>query len=224
MSEINEQDISGLTFVVTAGGGKVADLLEDEFYPAKLVKILKKDSTNPKYPDPQLNFMFELKGEEFKYTYNEKEQQRVVYGNTSLIFSCNTSKPSKLYTWYSKLSGTSLVADEKITGKDLQALIGTDVAITVKPYKGKDKQGNEVTKYSVEKVKAVNQGTVATGTGTITQKATPVAAKTVSKPVVSPIAKSKNPGGITEPEDIPTDGIGVSNEKEVEDDLFKDVF
>jgi len=225
MSDINEQDISGLTFVVTEGGGKVVDLLEDEFYPAKLVKIVKKDSINPKYPDPQLNWMFELSGEEFKYTYDEKEQQRVVYGNTSLIFSCNTSKPSRLYTWYSKLSGTSLGADEKITGKDLQALIGTDVAITVKPYKGKDKKGNEVTKYSVEKVKLVNKGTVASaGTGTIAQKSTHVAAKTVSKPVVSPVAKSKNPGGITEPEDIPTDDIGVSNGKEVEDDLFKDVF
>ena len=221
MSDINEQDISGLTFVVTAGGGKVVDLLEDEFYPAKLVKIAKKDSTNPKYPDPQLNWMFELSGEEFKYTYDEKEQQRVVYGNTSLIFSCNTSKPSKLYTWYSKLSGTSLGADERITGKDLQALIGTDVAITVKPYKGKDKKGNEVTKYSVEKVKLVNHGIVAEGTGTIAQKSTPVAAKTVSKPIAS---TTKNPGGITEPEDIPTDDIGVSNGKEVEDDLFKDVF
>jgi hypothetical protein len=67
----------------------------------------------------------------------------------------------------------------------------------------------------------VNHGIVAKGTGTIAQKSTPVAAKTVPKPIAS---TTKNPGGITEPEDIPTDDIGVSNGKEVEDDLFKDVF
>jgi hypothetical protein len=201
---MQESDISGLSFVVTAGnGGGGFVMQEDEFYPAVLTDIKKVELPNSKY-GPTLNWTFSLKGDDFTYEKDGVKKQFSIKGSTSLIFSSNPTRPSKLYTWYCKLTGTTPAEGEKIT---LGNLIGKEVAVTVKATKSKDDQGRENTWYNVEKVKAVVSAAVAP------KKVTPAAkvVRTLDTP---------NPGGITDPADIPTEGIG----KEVVGDLYKDVF
>ena len=204
---MQEQDISGMIFTVTAGGGGGGfQMSEDEFYPATLTKIEKYEAPNSEY-GPQLNWIFELEGDDFSYEKEGVKKQFSIKGSTSLIFSSNPTRPSKLYTWYCKLTGATPAEGEKIT---LGALVGKKVAVTVKATKSKDDQGRENTWYNVEKVKAVK-----TEVGTQT-KATPV-----TKP--TQVVKNLNPGGITDPSQIPDDIITPKAAKE-NNDLYKDVF
>jgi hypothetical protein len=204
---MNEQDISGLIFTVSSGtGGGGFQMVEDEFYPATLTDIKKVELPNSKY-GPTLNWTFSLEGEDFSYEKDGVKKQFSIKGSTSLIFSSNPTRPSKLFTWYCKLTGTTPAEGEKIT---LGALIGKKVAVSVKITKSKDAQGVENTWYNVEKVKAVGA---------------PVAQKKVAAPKLVQTLSVKNPGGVTDPSEIPDDIITSKTQgAEVESDLYKDVF
>ena len=225
---MTDTDISGITFTVTAGagGGSKLQLSEDEWYPATLTKIEKIELPNQQY-GPSLSWTFELQGPEFTYTYEGVTKQTSVRGNTSLIFSSNPARPSKLYTWYCKL--TSKVPEEgaKVT---LGTLIGMQVAVMVKGSQGKDKRGEPTTWFNVDKVKPLGAASESKAPAAKAQAAP--AAKAAVKPVaqVEPhpqVAPSKNPGGITDPSEISSDIIGTSTKESKTTeaaDLYKDVF
>jgi hypothetical protein len=210
---MTENDISGMTFTVTAGSsgtGTKFQMNEDDWYPAVLTKIEKHESTDQKF-GPQLNWTFELIGEEFSYEYQEKKSQSTVRGSTSMLFSSNPKRPSKLFTWYCKLKGTVPGDGEKVT---IGSLIGMKVAVMVKASPGKDKQGNPTTWYNVDKVRPVAESVT-----NAKHSSESVAVKTPS-PTATTV---KNPNGVTDPSQIPSDIISATP-KAPTGDLYKDVF
>lgn len=214
---MQESDISGMTFTVTAGtgGGSKFQLSEDEWYPAILTKIEKYETPTQQY-GPSLNWTFELQAPEFVYQHEGVQKRSSVRGNTSLIFSSNPARPSKLYTWYCKLTGKTPAEGEKVT---LANLVNMHVAVMVKGTAGKDKQGNPTTWYNVDKVKPLGPTAAPKATVTTAAKVAPATVKPVAqvKPVQLP--ENNNPGGVTDPSEIPGDLVSSGAP-----DLYKDVF
>jgi hypothetical protein len=149
MSDVNDTDITGLEFQVTNQDDKQANALsEDEWYLTKLSGITKKKNNTPGWPD-QLSWVFELVGDEYKYSWQGKDVQRVVYGSTSLVFSAK----SKAYLWYAKMTGKEPIEGDKIS---LTPLIGRQCFVMVKKHVSKANK----TSYIVEKVKHKEQTVV----------------------------------------------------------------
>lgn len=220
--EMKEVDITGVVFTVSKGGGgsyKKLQLAEDEWYPTKLIKISKVNrpaSKDGKFKASEgLDWIFELQGEDFSYEFDGKVVQQRITGKTSLIFSSNPERPSKFYVWYCKLSGRVPVEGEQITLKDL---IGMDVQIMAKGNPGKDKQGNDVTWYNVERVKGSN-GVKKTASVTPTQE---VKKQVVEKEEVKKVVPNETK--VATPSDISDDAVGVDATEESEGDLYKDVY
>ena len=225
---MQDTDISGMTFTVTAGagGGSKLQLSEDEWYPAVLSKIEKLELPNQQY-GPSLSWTFELQGPEYTYTYEGVTKQSTVRGNTSMIFSSNPARPSKLYTWYCKLTNTIPAEGAKVVLKDL---IGMSCAVMVKSSQGKDKRGEPTTWFNVDKVKPIAGGSVAKPAVASTPVAAkPVAAKPAPAKAVKPVQEqvNHNPDGITDPADIQMDiasTVSKGTTSGDETDLYKDVF
>jgi hypothetical protein len=211
---MQETDISGMTFTVTAGtgGGTRFQMSEDEWYPAVLTKIEKYETPSQQY-GPSLNWTFELQAADFTYTNEGVTKKSTVRGSTSLIFSSNPARPSKLYTWYCKLTGKIPAEGEKVT---LGNLLGMKVAVMVKGTAGKDKQGNPTTWYNVEKVKPLGGVSEAVAAAPKANVAVAPKAQPAAKAVQTPV--NHNPDGVTDPSQISSDLVSSGQ------DLYKDVF
>ena len=228
MTEINETDISGMIFTVSGGSGNTSGsdfdkivLSEDEWYPATLVNITKVN--RPGTPDGKikasggLNWAFDLIGDEYSVTINDKVYQKRLYGRTSLIFSSNPERPSKLFQWYCKLSGKVPADGAKVT---LSSLIGLDVFVLLKVTTGKDGR----IWYNVEKVKLAQQNhTPKQEEQVVVKQVQPTVQKqenVVKKSTLKP----------TLPEDLPSDFADEDQVNEQvkntadDDGLYSDVF
>ena len=194
---MESKDIEGLDFTVTSnnGGGPSVVLTEDEWYPANLTGIEKSQAPF----GPVLNWNFALVGEEYSYEYNDEKQQLRVRGNTSLILS----PKSKMYKWYTKLTGKEPTEGEKIS---LSSLFGIPCYVMVKITKSKNKEGKDRTYYNVDKLKTREgefKGQV--------KKVKEVKPETVASKTKKPVK--------TEPIVTPD-----KNEEETTRDIFSDIF
>jgi len=143
--EDDSNDIVGLDMVVAPNRerGEGIKLLEDEFYPAILTKFAPFENQWGK----QLRWVFEIQGEQYTWKSKDgKTGQFKVNGQSS--FAC--SPKSKIYKWYSKLTGREPVEGEKISLKDL---IGLPCYVMIKIKHGKDKEGEPRDFFNVDKVK-----------------------------------------------------------------------
>ena len=190
---VDTNDIVGLDMVVAPNRerGEGIKLLEDEFYPAVLTKFDPFENQWGK----QLRWVFEIQGEQ--YTWKSKDGntgQFKVNGQSS--FAC--SPKSKIYKWYSKLTGKEPAEGEKIS---LKSLIGMPCYVMIKIKHGKDREGEAKDFFNVEKVKARVVGATPTGAtvtvpiqasapvqAPITVQAAPVAVEAVAPKVVEPVA------------------------------------
>jgi len=212
---MNESDITGMIFTVSASTGGTEDfkLTEDEFYPCVLTSIEKFENPNQKY-GPSLNWNFELEGEQFAYEWEGKIQQSRVRGSTSMTFS----PKSKLYAWYSKLNGAEPKEGEQVT---LKHLIGLRCMIMVKGSKGKDKAGNEKIWYNVEKVKLADNSQIVPKVAPVVAPVAQTAA--VATETVTPVTETVAPITGTA---VPVKGLApqVNAGKGGNESIFDDIF
>ncbi len=145
-SGVDTNDIVGLDMVVAPNRerGEGIKLLEDEWYSAILVKFDPFENQWGK----QLRWVFEIQGEQYTWKSKDgKTGQFKVNGQSS--FAC--SPKSKIYKWYSKLTGREPAEGEKIS---LKNLIGMPCYVMIKIKKGKDREGEPKDFFNVDKVKA----------------------------------------------------------------------
>ena len=139
-----EKDISGLEFSVTKNGAEGGiQVQEDEWLPAVLTNFAPFENQWGK----QLRWTFELQGESFVWKSKDgKTGQFRVSGNSSYV----CSPKSKLYKWYSKITGKEPVEGESIK---LKTILNAPCYVMIKINKGKDKDGEPKDYYNVDKVK-----------------------------------------------------------------------
>lgn len=204
------EDVNGYMLTVTESKGADfpagPEMDETEWYLSIVKKIDKFESSNQKF-GPQFTWVYEVQGEEFQIEIGGKPAQYQVRGSTSMICSKNpeSGKMSKFYEWYSKIMGAEPAAGHKISTKDV---VGKSCYVMVKASKGKTDPDRVF--YNVVMVKSA------------AVKASPVAVKATSKKTTE--IKNNNPGGITDPADIPTDGIIGTKKAAKKADVFADVF
>jgi hypothetical protein len=198
MSEVDANDIVGLDLVVAPNRerGEGIKLVEDEFYASILTKFEPFENQWGK----QLRWVFEIQGDQYTWKSKEgKTGQFKVNGQSS--FAC--SPKSKIYKWYSKLTGKEPAEGEKIS---LKSLVGMPCYVMIKIKHGKDREGEAKDFFNVDKVKARVVGATPTGTTVPIQASAPVqpthvqaqapvsvqtvthATETVAPKVVEPVA------------------------------------
>jgi hypothetical protein len=182
--EVDSNDIVGLDMVVAPNRerGEGIKLVEDEFYAAVLTKFDPFENQWGK----QLRWVFEIQGEQYTWKSKDgKTGQFKVNGQSS--FAC--SPKSKIYKWYSKLTGKEPAEGEKIS---LKSLIGMPCYVMIKIKHGKDREGEAKDFFNVDKVKvravgvAVPTGPVAPVHTAQVQAPIPVQAATVAVEAVAP--------------------------------------
>lgn len=144
MSE--EQDISGLELTVSPNKerGEGIKLPEDEWLACVLTGFIPFENQWGK----QLRWVFEVQGQQYTWKSKDgKTGQFKVNGQSS--YAC--SPKSKLYKWYSKLTGKEPAEGESIK---LKSLIGIPCYVMIKINHGKDREGNPKDFYNIDKIKA----------------------------------------------------------------------
>lgn len=202
-----DENIGGLDFTV----GEVKEGGFSELAEAVYNVILKSMQKETAPFGEILKWTFELIGSQ--YTYKDSEgntKQRIVTGTTSLL--CNPK--TKLYEWYSKLTGKEPGVGEKIT---LSVLVGIQCQVLTKNTKSKkaDDNGNFRVYSNVDRLIAVvgNNATI-NETPKVQQVNTP---QDKVNPVQA-IAKS------ADTEVFPQSKVEPNAEKSGDEDLFSDIF
>ena len=143
---MSDEDISGLELTVAPNKerGEGIKLPEDEWLPCVLTAFIPFENQWGK----QLRWVFEVQGNQYTWKSKEgKSGQFKVNGSSS--YAC--SPKSKLYKWYSKLTGKEPAEGEAIK---LKSLIGIPCYVMIKINKGKDKEGEPKDYFNIDKLKA----------------------------------------------------------------------
>jgi len=199
------ENIGGLDFTVgEVKEGGFSDLAETVYN--VILKSIKKETA----PFGEiLKWTFELIGAQFSYTDNEGNvKQRIVTGTTSLL--CNPK--TKLYEWYSKLTGKEPGIGEKIT---LSILVGVRCQVLTKNTKSKkaDDNGKFRVYSNVDRLIELVSNTPQSTPKVQEVPTTPVQEKPVQE-IAKPVDK-----------EVPLqDKVEPEVEKSASDDLFDDIF